>query len=305
SKERSSSMTYIRDAFRNIFRSIDFQALLEDGLSTVLRIILTVTALWLVRMLVEKIITTYFENTKRFKFYNFSRNNTIQRLLLNIVLYTFYFFVGYSVLSILGIPVGTLVAGAGIASLAVGLGAKDLVSDLVNGLFILIEHQFDVGDHIVINGYEGRIYSIGVRTTVIRDYNGIHHFIPNGNIQELSNLSREAVRIDLDLLIPTDINFAAYEELLKDTYRQVIESDDQINDTTDFIGLMKDKHGRLIYKIRIWVKDADDVVDVEGRYYKLFADALNEAGHPIPMSELSRMNTMVQVEKENADDIFS
>ncbi|WP_338486672.1 mechanosensitive ion channel family protein [Ruoffia tabacinasalis] len=298
-------MTYIRDAFRNIFRSIDFQALLEDGLSTVLRIILTVTALWLVRMLVEKIITTYFENTKRFKFYNFSRNNTIQRLLLNIVLYTFYFFVGYSVLSILGIPVGTLVAGAGIASLAVGLGAKDLVSDLVNGLFILIEHQFDVGDHIVINGYEGRIYSIGVRTTVIRDYNGIHHFIPNGNIQELSNLSREAVRIDLDLLIPTDINFAAYEELLKDTYRQVIESDDQINDTTDFIGLMKDKHGRLIYKIRIWVKDADDVVDVEGRYYKLFADALNEAGHPIPMSELSRMNTMVQVEKENADDIFS
>lgn len=298
-------MTYIRDAFRNIFRSIDFQALLEDGLSTVLRIILTVAALWLVRMLVEKIITTYFENTKRFKFYNFSRNNTIQRLLLNIVLYTFYFFVGYSVLSILGIPVGTLVAGAGIASLAVGLGAKDLVSDLVNGLFILIEHQFDVGDHIVINGYEGRIYSIGVRTTVIRDYNGIHHFIPNGNIQELSNLSREAVRIDLDLLIPTDINFAAYEELLKDTYRQVIESDDQINDTTDFIGLMKDKHGRLIYKIRIWVKDADDVVDVEGRYYKLFADALNEAGHPIPMSELSRMNTMVQVEKENADDIFS
>ncbi|MFL2127696.1 MAG: mechanosensitive ion channel family protein [Ruoffia tabacinasalis] len=298
-------MSYLRNAINNIFSSFDFQGLLEDGLSAIFRIVLTVAALWLVRVLVEKIITTYFENTKRFKFYNFSRNNTIQRLLLNIVLYTFYFFVGYSVLSILGIPVGTLVAGAGIASLSVGLGAKDLVSDLVNGLFILIEHQFDVGDHIAINGYEGRIYSIGVRTTVIRDYNGIHHFIPNGNIQELSNLSREAVRIDLDLLIPTDINFAAYEELLKDTYRQVIESDDQINDTTEFIGLMKDKHGRLIYKIRIWVKDADDVVDVEGRYYKLFADALNEAGHPIPMSELSRMNTMVQVEKENADDIFS
>lgn len=298
-------MSYLRNAINNIFSSFDFQGLLEDGLSAIFRIVLTVVALWLVRVLVEKIITTYFENTKRFKFYNYSRNNTIQRLLLNIVLYTFYFFVGYSVLSILGIPVGTLVAGAGIASVAVGLGAKDLVSDLVNGLFILIEHQFDVGDHIVINGYEGRIYSIGVRTTVIRDYNGIHHFIPNGNIQELSNLSREAVRIDLDLLIPTDINFAAYEELLKDTYRQVIESDDQINDTTEFIGLMKDKHGRLIYKIRIWVKDADDVVDVEGRYYKLFADALNEAGHPIPMSELSRMNTMVQVEKENADDIFS
>ncbi len=161
-------------------------------------------------------------------------------------------------LSILGIPVSTLVAGAGIASLAVGLGAKDLVSDLVNGLFILIEHQFDVGDHIVINGYEGRIFSIGVRTTVIRDYNGIHHFIPHGNIQELSNLSCEATRIELDLLIPTD-----------------------------FIGLMKDKHGRLVYKIRIWVKDPDDAIDVEGSYYNLFTNALHEAGHPIPMSESS------------------
>lgn len=276
-------MPNLRNAINNIFQSFDFQALLEDGLLAIFRIILTVSLLWLLRIVIEKILTTYFENTRRFKFQNISRNNTIQRLLLNIILYTYYFFVGYSVLSILGIPVSTLVAGAGIASLAVGL-------------FILIEHQFDVGDHIVINGYEGRIFSIGVRTTVIRDYNGIHHFIPHGNIQELSNLSCEATRIELDLLIPTDINFSLYEQLLKDAYRQVVSSDEQINDTTDFIGLMKDKHGRLVYKIRIWVKDPDDVVKVEGRYYRLFADALYEAGHPIPMSELSQINTTVQLE---------
>ncbi|MBZ6527281.1 mechanosensitive ion channel [Aerococcaceae bacterium DSM 111021] len=294
-------MPNLRNAINNIFQSFDFQILLEDGILTIFRIVLTVTLLWLLRVIIEKIITAYFKNTRRFKFQNVSRNNTIQRLLLNIVLYTYYFFVGYSVLSILGVPVSTLVAGAGIASLAVGLGAKDLVSDLVNGLFILIEHQFDVGDHIVINGYEGRIFSIGVRTTVIRDYNGIHHFIPNGNIQELSNLSREATRIELDLLISTDINLALYEQLLKDAYRQMAPSDEQINDTTDFIGLMKDPHGRLVYKIRIWVKDPDDVVEVEGRYYKLFADTLYEAGHPIPMSELSRMNTTVQWEDQKAN----
>lgn len=294
-------MPNLRNAINNIFQSFDFQILLEDGILTIFRIVLTVTLLWLLRVIIEKIITAYFKNTRRFKFQNVSRNNTIQRLLLNIVLYTYYFFVGYSVLSILGVPVSTLVAGAGIASLAVGLGAKDLVSDLVNGLFILIEHQFDVGDHVVINGYEGRIFSIGVRTTVIRDYNGIHHFIPKGNIQELSNLSREATRIELDLLTSTDINLALYEQLLKDAYRQMAPSDEQINDTTDFIGLMKDPHGRLVYKIRIWVKDPDDVVEVEGRYYKLFADTLYEAGHPIPMSELSRMNTTVQWEDQKAN----
>ena len=109
----------------------------------------------------------------------------------------------------------------------------------------------------------GRIYSIGVRTKVSHDYNGIHHLIQNENIQELSHLSHESVRIELELLISTDINFAAYEELIKDTYRQVI------------------------YKIRIRVNDPDDAIDVEESYYKLFTDALHEAGHPIPMNELS------------------
>lgn len=57
-------MSYLRNAINNIFSSFDFQGLLEDGLSAIFRIVLTVAALWLVRMLVEKIITTYFENKK-------------------------------------------------------------------------------------------------------------------------------------------------------------------------------------------------------------------------------------------------
>ena len=120
-------MPNLRNAINNIFQSFDFQALLENGLLAIFRIVLTVTLLWLLRIIIEKIIVAYFKNTRRFKFQNSSRNNTIQRLLLNIILYTYYFFVGYSVLSILGVPVSTLVAGAGIASLAVGLGAMDLV----------------------------------------------------------------------------------------------------------------------------------------------------------------------------------
>lgn len=70
----------------------------------------------------------------------------------NILNYALYFILIYWVLSILGLPVSSLLAGAGIAGVAIGLGAQGFLSDLVNGFFILIEHQFDVGDVVRPNG---------------------------------------------------------------------------------------------------------------------------------------------------------
>lgn len=70
-------MPNLWNAINNIFQSFDFQALLENGLLAIFRIILTITLLWLLRIVIEKILTTYFENTRRFKFQNISRNNTI------------------------------------------------------------------------------------------------------------------------------------------------------------------------------------------------------------------------------------
>ncbi|WP_153053294.1 mechanosensitive ion channel family protein, partial [Streptococcus suis] len=74
------------------------------------------------------------------------RQKTISRLVESILNYLLYFILIYCILSILGLPVSSLLAGAGIAGVAVGLGAQGFLSDLVNGFFILIERQFDVGD---------------------------------------------------------------------------------------------------------------------------------------------------------------
>ena len=75
---------------------------------------------------------------------------TVNALVLNIYRYTCYFFLFYAILSEIGDPVGTLIAGAGIFSLALGLGAQSLVSDIVTGFFILLEQQLDVGDTVQI-----------------------------------------------------------------------------------------------------------------------------------------------------------
>ena len=86
-----------------------------------------------------------------------ARQKTISKLLHNIMNYTIYFFLLYWVLSILGVPVSSLLAGAGLAGVAIGLGAQGFLTDVVNGFFILLENQFEVGDSVVIGTVEGKL----------------------------------------------------------------------------------------------------------------------------------------------------
>ena len=87
-----------------------------------------------------------------------ARQKTISKLLHNIMSYTIYFFLLYWVLSILGVPVSSLLAGAGLAGVAIGLGAQGFLTDVVNGFFILLENQFEVGDSVVIGTVQASVF---------------------------------------------------------------------------------------------------------------------------------------------------
>ena len=86
--------------------------------------------------------------------------------------YVLYFFLVYWLLSILGVPVSSLLAGAGLAGVALGLGAQGFLSDVVNGFFILLENQFEVGDSVEVGPVTGLISTVGIRTTQIRGFDG-------------------------------------------------------------------------------------------------------------------------------------
>jgi small conductance mechanosensitive channel len=94
-------------------------------------------------------------------------------------------------LSEMNFRIEPLLAGFGIAGIAVGLGAQTLVKDWLGGLFILLEDQLRIGDGVVINGISGSVEEINLRTTILRGENGAVHVIANGSITTLSNLTRE------------------------------------------------------------------------------------------------------------------
>lgn len=105
----------------------------------------------------------------------------------------------FMILSELGINIAPLLAGAGVAGIAIGFGAQNLIKDFVSGLFILLEDQYNKGDVVKIAGIAGLVEEVNLRRTVLRDLEGIVHSIPNGQITTASNYTRDWARVKLDI----------------------------------------------------------------------------------------------------------
>ena len=106
-----------------------------------------------------------------------------------------------TILPEVGINIGPLLAGAGIAGLAVGLGAQSLVRDTINGLFILVENQYGKGDMVRLAGVGGLVEDVNLRRTVLRDLDGTVHSIPNGQVAVSSNLTRGWSRVNMNVRV--------------------------------------------------------------------------------------------------------
>ncbi|GAB5603657.1 mechanosensitive ion channel family protein [Thermus sp. FJN-A] len=106
---------------------------------------------------------------------------------------------GLLLLSNLGLNVTALLAGAGVAGLALSFAAQNLIRDFINGFFILLEDQYGVGDIVQINGVGGVVEKFNLRLTVLRDLEGRVHFIPNSEVRQVTVLTQEWSRAVVDV----------------------------------------------------------------------------------------------------------
>jgi small conductance mechanosensitive channel len=119
------------------------------------------------------------------------RATTLGGILGSLVTFAVAFVSGLMMLRELDIDVVPLLTGAGIAGLAIGFGAQNLVRDVISGFFLILEDQVRVGDSVRINGTPGAVEQINLRTIVVRDGEGAVHVFPNGTITALANLSKQ------------------------------------------------------------------------------------------------------------------
>jgi small-conductance mechanosensitive channel len=140
---------------------------------------------------------------------------TLASVLNSVGIAIIVFLAAMQILPLLGINMGPLLAGAGVAGLAIGFGAQTLVHDVINGFFILMENQYDVGDVVRIGGVAGAVESMTLRRTTLRDETGAVHIIPNSEIKIVSNLNRDWAQVALHISVDYRENSDRIIELLK------------------------------------------------------------------------------------------
>ena len=126
----------------------------------------------------------------------------------------------------LGISITPLLAGAGVAGIVIGFGAQSLIKDLINGTFILFEQWFQVNDIVTINSTSGVVEKFNLRTTVLRDLEGIAHYIPNGEISVLSNRTHIWARAMIEVGVHYKENTDRVITVLEEVFDELLNDDE-------------------------------------------------------------------------------
>src|SRR5699024_1549320 len=163
--------------------NIDLAGLLGSIVPVILQIGLMILAFIILVPIGKKIIEKTLNKAGSNQKLSPSRIKTMEKLLQNVFSYVMFFVLVLMLFGVLGIPLGPLLAGAGIIGLAIGFGAQGLVSDIVTGFFILLERQLEIDDYATTAGYDGIVEEIGLRTTKIRSFDGTLNYVPNRYIE--------------------------------------------------------------------------------------------------------------------------
>jgi small-conductance mechanosensitive channel len=145
------------------------------------------------------------------------RADTIGALLSSIIAVVIWAMAGISILDVLGVALGPVIAGAGILGVAIGFGSQSLVKDFLSGIFMLVEDQYGVGDVIDAGVASGTVEGISLRTTRLRDVEGVVWHVPNGTIARVGNKSQQWSRALLDLTLPASTDIARASAVIKET----------------------------------------------------------------------------------------
>ena len=130
------------------------------------------------------------------------RASTVGDVLANLTRGVIWSVAALLVLSQIGINLAPLLAGAGIAGIAIGFGAQSMVKDFLAGLFILLEDQYGVGDMVTVADQSGTVEDVTLRVTRVRAVDGTVWYVPNGEIRKVGNSSMEWTRAIVDVLVP-------------------------------------------------------------------------------------------------------
>ncbi|WP_100373373.1 mechanosensitive ion channel family protein [Bacillus sp. FJAT-45037] len=201
------------------------------------RLFIALLAFLIVRAIGKRVIVSGFERMQSQRNMSHGRMKTLEKLTMNVFSYLLIFVFVTIIAGIFDLPIGGLIAGAGVIGLAIGFGAQGLVSDVVTGFFLLLEKQVDVDDYVTAAGLDGVVEEVGLRTTQIRGFDGTLHFVPNREISTVSNHSRGNMRALIDISISYDDNIDEAITVMQSVCDKIAQEDATIKEGPNVVGV--------------------------------------------------------------------
>lgn len=222
------------------FISIKLESIIaarNKAIEIILVIILMYFSIKIGKYVIKKFVQKQVESNAVFSL-DSQRAKTLGEVLKSVLKYSVYFMGITTIVSILfG---GISITFASIGGIAVGLGAQSIIKDLINGFFILFENQYGVGDHVTLGGFTGIVKSIGIRTTVINDFNGAVHSVPNGTINGVTNHSKNNIKFVVDVHIPYEENVDNVIYIIENTLEDFKkENEEYIEEDLEVAGIVE------------------------------------------------------------------
>ncbi|MCX7829880.1 MAG: mechanosensitive ion channel family protein [Acidobacteria bacterium] len=218
-----------------------------------------------------------------------ARVKTISVILKRVSEFAVFIIVVLTALSQMGVAIGPLLAGLGIVGVAVGFGAQYLIKDLIAGFFIILEDQIRVGEFVKIDSSEGIVETITLRTTKLRSLGGQIFIIPNGQINIITNMSRDFIRAVVEIDLPYEVSPEIAFDVLKEAADEVQKDENfkkHLLEEIEIQGITAFGSSSLKYRILAKMSPKMGRIDAESKIRNCVIKTLRKRNISIPYQQI-------------------
>lgn len=216
------------------------------------------------------------------------RRNTIISLIENIIKYIIIIFAGLIVLSSWGVNVSGIIAGLGVAGVVGGLAIQDALKDIIMGCNIIMDNFFVVGDTVTFNGFTGEVIEFGLKTTKIKNVDGVVLVVCNRDISQIHNISQKSSTVTINIPTSYDEKEEKVSKILIDVCKQ-IDSWELSTEETKYLGIDKLSSSSVDYLIRAYCK-AGDQYELKRKILGLVKKEFDKNNIKIPYNQIEVHN---------------
>lgn len=202
--------------FENLEKNQMVKSLMKNVLiSRLITIGLAILAGFILIRIARKTLDKFLNKNQSSRMANPAKIETISKLLYSIIKFAVIFIVINIILDSVGINTSSLIATAGIGGIAIAFGSQTIIQDFIMGIFIVIDDRIRVGDWVIAAGCEGTVEQLNLRTTLIRDFNGSLHIIPNSKIANVQNFNRGRALAQVTFSLPYEVSLEEAKEIVQ------------------------------------------------------------------------------------------